>query len=136
MASGRPRHGRPRVWPSQAGTSGDVMSDAKTALSSALLDEIVRRVVEIAQPEKIILFGSAARGEMTEDSDADLLVVKDEVQDPGELEGRIYVSLIGVPFPVDVIVVSRQDVERYRDKVGSIIRPALRGGEVVYDALG
>ena len=112
------------------------MSDAKTALSSALLDEIVRRVVEIAHPEQIILFGSAARGEMTEDSDADLLVVKDEVQDPGELEGRIYVSLIGVPFPVDVIVVSRQDVERYRDKVGSIIRPALRGGEVVYDALG
>jgi predicted nucleotidyltransferase len=41
-----------------------------------LLNEIIRRIVEVAQPEKIILFGSAARGEMSPNSDLDLLVIK------------------------------------------------------------
>ena len=41
-----------------------------------VLDEVVRRIVEVAQPEKIILFGSAVRGEMGPNSDVDLLVVK------------------------------------------------------------
>lgn len=111
------------------------MSDNATRLSKALLDEIIRRVVEVAQPEQIILFGSAARGNMTRDSDADLLVVMDQVEHRGKLEGQIYVNLIGVRLPVDVVVVTREDVERYKDRVGAIIRPALREGVVVYDAL-
>ena len=111
------------------------MSDNKPSLSKALLDEIIRRVVEVAQPEQIILFGSAARGDMTDDSDADLLVVVDQVDHSRRLEGEIYMNLIGVRVPVDVIVVTRDDVQRYKDKVGTIIRPALREGVVVYDAV-
>ena len=111
------------------------MSDNGTRLSKELLDEIIRRVVEVAQPEQIILFGSAARGDMTGDSDADLLVVVDQVEHSRRLEGEVYVNLIGVRLPVDVIVVTRDDVERYKDKVGTIIRPALREGVVVYEAL-
>ena len=111
------------------------MTQGKTALPKALLDEIVRRVVETAQPDQIILFGSAARGEMANDSDADLLVVKEHVEHRGKLEQQIYLSLFGVRLPVDVVVVTRQDVEDLKDKVGSIIRPALREGVVVYDAI-
>ena len=46
-------------------------------LDQQTLDDIIRRIVEVAQPEKIILFGSAARGEMNRHSDVDLLVVKE-----------------------------------------------------------
>jgi len=102
-------------------------------LDPQVLDAIIRRIVEVAQPEKIILFGSAARGEMTRHSDVDLLVIK-EGADGLDLMGQIYRRLSGVGAAVDVIVVSPRDVERYRDSHALVIKPALREGRVVYDA--
>ena len=49
----------------------------KQVLDQKTLDDIIRRVVEVAQPERIILFGSAARGDMTQNSDVDLLIIKE-----------------------------------------------------------
>lgn len=99
-----------------------------------MLDEIVRRVVEVAQPDRIILFGSAARGEMGPHSDVDLLVIKSGVEHCGQLEERIYMNLFGVGVPVDVLVVTPEDVARIGDRVGSVIRPALREGREIYAA--
>ncbi|HEY71682.1 MAG: nucleotidyltransferase domain-containing protein [Chloroflexi bacterium] len=99
-----------------------------------VLDEIVRRIVEVAQPEKIIMFGSAVRGEMGPNSDVDLLVVKSGVSHRGRLVGDIYMKLIGAGQAVDVIVVTPEDIERYRDSIGLVIRPALQEGEVIYAA--
>jgi len=99
-----------------------------------VLDEVVRRIVEVAQPEKIILFGSAVRGEMGPNSDVDLLVVKPDVVHRGHLAGDIYVNLIGVGQAVDVIVVTPEDIERYRNAIGLVIEPALREGKVIYAA--
>ena len=96
-----------------------------------VLDEIIRRIVEVAQPEQIILFGSAARGEMGPNSDADLLVVKSGVH-RRRLAQAIYVNLIGVGQAVDVVVVTPEDVERYKDSFALVIEPALREGKVVY----
>jgi predicted nucleotidyltransferase len=79
------------------------------------LEEIIRRVVEVAQPERIILFGSAARGEMGPNSDVDLLVVKRGKFDQRRLTGDIYVSLYGVGQAVDVVVVTPKQVERHRN---------------------
>ncbi len=97
------------------------------------LDEIVRRVVEVAEPERIVLFGSAARGEMGPHSDVDLLVIK-QVSNPLELMGSIYMNLKGITVAVDAIVVTPSDVERYKDSHALVIRPALREGTVVYEA--
>ncbi len=108
---------------------------AAAVLDPRILDDIVRRVVEAARPEKIILFGSAARGEMTRHSDVDLLVVK-EGRDAHGLTARIYGNLRGVDAAVDVILVSPQDLERYRHSHALVIKPALREGRVVYDARG
>ena len=107
---------------------------AKEASRPAILDEIVRRVIEVAQPDRIIVFGSAARGQMGPDSDIDLLVIKGGIASRRTLAQQIYVHLFGVPAPVDVIVVTPEDVERFRDRVGSIIGPALREGKEVYAA--
>jgi len=98
------------------------------------LDEIIRRIVEVAQPEKIILFGSAVRGEMDPNSDVDLLVIKSGVVHRGHLAEAIYMNLIGVGQAVDVIVVTPEDIERYQNAIGLIIEPALREGKVVYVA--
>ena len=98
------------------------------------LAEIIRRIVEVAQPEKIILFGSAARGEMGPNSDLDLLVVKQGDFHRGRLTEAIYMRLIGVGQAVDVIVVTPEDVERYRNSQHLVIAPALREGKVVYAA--
>ncbi len=98
------------------------------------LDEIIRRIVEVAQPDKIILFGSAVKGELGPNSDVDLLVIKSGDVRRLQMAGEIYMNLIGVGQAVDVIVVTPEDVERYRDSWPTVIYPALREGKVVYEA--
>ncbi len=113
------------------------MANAAESLSTpgqALLDEVVRRVVEAASPDRIILFGSAARGSAGPDSDLDLLVVKAGVPHRRRLAQQIYSRLVGLEVPVDVLVVTPEDLEAFRDKVGTIIAPALREGREVYVA--
>jgi predicted nucleotidyltransferase len=97
-----------------------------------VLDEIIRPVVKIAQPDRIILFGSAARGTMGPNSDVDLLVVKSGQFHRGHLTEEIYMNLIGVGQAVDVVVVTPEDVERYQNSHALVIAPALREGKIVY----
>jgi predicted nucleotidyltransferase len=103
----------------------------KSTIAQDKLDLIIRRIVEVAKPEKIILFGSAARGAMGPNSDVDLLVIKSGANRL-DLMGEIYRNLHGVGEPVDVIVVTPEDVERYRNSFALAIYPALRDGKVVY----
>ena len=104
-----------------------------SGIDKSTLDEIIRRVVEVARPEKIILFGSAARGEMNRHSDVDLLIIKDGA-DAIELMGEIYMNLDGVGAAVDSVVVTPTDVEHYKDSHSVIIKPALQEGRVVYES--
>lgn len=112
---------------------GDPSGKAGATLDPRVLGEIIRRVVEVARPEKIILFGSAARGEMTRHSDVDLLVVAD-TEDRLATIDRIHGRLRGEHAAVDVIVVTPADVERYGNSHALVIKPALREGRVVYEA--
>ena len=104
----------------------------KHELSQKILDDIIRRVVDVAQPERIILFGSAARGEIGRHSDVDLLIVKEGGD--ANLRARIYERLYGVRVAVDAILVSPSDVERYKNSHALVIKPALLEGRVVYEA--
>ena len=99
-----------------------------------VLDKIVRRIVKVAKPEKIIMFGSAARGKMGPNSDVDLLVIKRGKYHKGRLSERIYMNMHGVGQAVDVIVVTPEDVERYKNSFALVIYPALKEGKVVYAA--
>ena len=109
------------------------MKAKKKILTEEMLQEIVRRIVAAVQPEKIILFGSAAREEMGPDSDLDLLVIK-SCRNRRETARRIRRKLIGVGVPKDIIVATPEDIERYKDTIGFIYRPALREGKVLYAA--
>lgn len=97
------------------------------------LDEIIQRIAEVAEPERVILFGSAARGDMGPNSDLDLLVVKSGQYHRGRLTEEIYMHLFGVGQAVDVVVVTPEDIEGFRDALSLVIAPALREGKVVYE---
>lgn len=100
-----------------------------------VLHTIIERIVEVADPERIILFGSAARGEMGPHSDVDLLVVKeDDNLSRGQLVEQIYMNLIGVGQAVDVIVVTPEEVDKYRNSHSVVISPALDEGREIYHA--
>ena len=104
---------------------------SEQVLDQAVLDEIFQRIVSVAQPERIILFGSAAHGQMGRNSDVALLVVRAGAH-RRRTAARIYRHLHGVGAAVDVIVVTPRDVECYRDSHALIIKPALTEGRVVY----
>lgn len=105
-----------------------------SALDAAILDDVIARVVQAAEPDRIILFGSAARGKADPDSDIDLLVIKSGVDSRSDLEGEIHMNLFGIGASVDVVVVTPEDVERLKDGVGTVIGPAIREGIEIYAA--
>lgn len=107
--------------------------ETKPTLPDETLEEVVRRIVEVASPERIVLFGSGSRGALTEDSDLDLLVVKSGAH-RRKLAQEIYVNLIGVGRSVDVVVVTSEDIERFGDSPALVIGTALRDGVEVYGA--
>jgi len=97
------------------------------------LREIVRHIVHAAQPEKIILFGSAARGTRGPHSDLDLLVIKRGDYNHNAVTRDIYRSLRDIEYAKDIIVVTPGEAEAYRDCFALVICPALREGRVIYE---
>ena len=102
-------------------------------LDKEVLEDIIHRIVEVADPDRIILFGSAARGEMGRNSDVDLLIIR-KGGDSHDLTTKIYRNLHGLGTAIDAIVASPEDVERYKDSHALIYKPALREGRVVYES--
>jgi uncharacterized protein len=98
------------------------------------LEELVRRIVEAVHPLKIILFGSAARGEMGPESDVDLLVVMPEGTHRGYTAEHIYVTVRRVGIPFDVVIATPGDLETHRETPGLVYREIAREGRTVYAA--
>ena len=96
-----------------------------------------RAIVQEIDPLKIILFGSYAGGKASKDSDVDLLVVVEsysgDEQVRREQEVRLYRALSHLRPPQDIIVVSKEEIERWRDDPNHIIARAVRGGKVLYE---
>jgi predicted nucleotidyltransferase len=103
-------------------------------VDETLLNEVVRRVLTVARPDRIILFGSAAAGQMTKDSDIDLLVVEPEPVNTRDRSVRIRRALGDVQYPVDVIVMSSERFEETKNIIGGIAYPARKYGRVLYEA--
>ena len=100
---------------------------------AGVVDEIMRRIVATTHPERILLFGSVARGQSSADSDLDMLVIVRGPVHRRALAQEIYKNLHGILTPVDVVVATEQDVQRHGQAIGSILRPALREGKVIYE---
>jgi predicted nucleotidyltransferase len=95
--------------------------------------EMVRRIVERFHPERIILFGSHARGTAAPNSDVDLLVVMQPQGSKRRRAVEIHGLLAGMGIPKDVIVVTPEEFEAYRDAPGTVIRTAWQEGKILHD---
>lgn len=101
-----------------------------------LINEIVGRILQVTQPSRVILFGSAATGTMTPDSDLDLLVIEDNVAYEREESIRLRSSLGDIGYPVDVFAMTRIRFEETKDVIGGLAYPANKYGRVIYEAPG
>ena len=95
---------------------------------------LIDRIVEAVNPIRVILFGSAARGEAHPGSDIDILVVVDEGRHRRHTAQELYRSIRGVGVPFDIIVAHPGDLEKHKDNIGLIYRNVLRDGREVYAA--
>ena len=103
-------------------------------ISENTIRQAVDRLVSAANPSQVILFGSYARGEATEDSDLDLMVIEREVQNAGEEMVRLHSVVGDVGVGVDVLVYSAEEATRRSQVPGTLLYWALREGKVLYDA--
>lgn len=103
-------------------------------LSRESIKQANAKVVAAARPSRVILFGSYARGEASEDSDPDLLVVEPTVENKAQEMVRLRRATGGIGAGVDVLVNSEEEVARRGQVPGTIIYRALKEGEVLYDA--
>jgi predicted nucleotidyltransferase len=101
-----------------------------------MIREMVNRIVEHFDPDKIILFGSHARGEAGPDSDVDLLVVMPVTGSKRKKMIEIGVVVHDIPLAKDIIVTTPEDFEWRKEIVGTVERPAAREGEVLYARAG
>lgn len=110
-----------------------VQSAMDTNAVQATIAEMVRRIVERFHPERIILFGSHARGTASPQSDVDLLVVMQPHGSKRRRAVEIHGLLAGMGVPKDVIVVTPEEFEAYRDAPGTVIRTVWREGKILHD---
>ncbi len=96
------------------------------------VNSLVRQIVEAVQPLRILLFGSAARGELGESSDLDLLVVMPEGVHRRKTAQKLYRRIRGVGIAFDILVATPADLDRHRDNIGLIYRTILEEGKEVY----
>ena len=100
----------------------------------AVIDEAVRRIVEAVQPVRVILFGSAARGEAGPDSDIDLLVVVRDGVHRRRTAHTLYRSLIGLGYATELVVATESDLRDFGDEPSFVFPDALRDGRDLYRA--
>jgi predicted nucleotidyltransferase len=104
-----------------------------SVLSPELLEEIVQRLVKEFDPERIILFGSYAWGTPSQDSDVDLLVVvPDSALSTAQRAARAHRALRGIGIPKDILVRTREEMERYRLVPASLEAEILDRGRPLY----
>ncbi|MBZ5624242.1 MAG: nucleotidyltransferase domain-containing protein [Acidobacteriia bacterium] len=103
-------------------------------VDDSVVPEIVRRLLNVTKPDRIILFGSAAAGTMNRDSDVDLLVVAKSPSNSVEEYAKLYQALRGLGFPFDVFVIGTERFEETKSIFGGIAYPADKYGRVIYEA--
>ena len=105
--------------------------------SDALLERMVRAIVDEVDPEQIILFGSRARGDAAAESDFDFIVVEAGPFGDGRSrhseEVRLYRALAGFDADADILVYCRDEVDHWRDSLNHVLARALREGKVLYE---
>jgi uncharacterized protein len=112
------------------------MTAANAPERRTAIAELTRRLVDALHPEQVILFGSHARGDTHRWSDVDLLVVVPDGSDARAARSLALDATRGVTVEYDLVVSTPSELRRQGALVGTILRPALRDGVLLYDAAG
>ena len=99
-----------------------------------LVEETIDLIVSEFHPERIIIFGSVARGSATDTSDLDILVVMDSDLKPTRRAREIYTATSDIDLAMDIIVLTPEEFEENRDDPYSFTSEIVRTGAVAYEA--
>jgi predicted nucleotidyltransferase len=110
----------------------NLRTDVKIHPDSKIVNDLISRIVSAAHPIRIILFGSAARGEMNPNSDIDVMVVMPEGTHRLNTTQYLYKRMLGFGYPVDIVVTTPSILEQHKNNIGLIYRTVLAEGKEVY----
>jgi len=98
------------------------------------LDQIVEIIVSVVAPDKVILFGSYARGDNRKDSDIDILVLKNGLKNERDVASELYMEFFNkkIRKPIDIIAMDPEKYDRLSDDIGYIYKTIKREGKVIY----
>ena len=113
--------------------SDEGVSTERVRIEPAIMGEIVRRIVRLIHPEKIVLFGSHARGDSRLESDLDLLVIADSTEPRYRRAVPLYGALSDILVPMDILVYSPSEVKEWSNVRQAFITTAVREGKVIYE---
>jgi len=102
-------------------------------VDEALLAEVVRRLVEAVDPDKIILFGSRARGDARSDSDIDLLLIKASNEPAHRRDARAYRAVGAIGVPKDLLWYTPEEIADWSPVKQHVVGHAMREGRVLYE---
>ena len=97
-----------------------------------VIDTLIQDLVEAVHPLRIILFGSAARGQIGPDSDIDVLVVMPQGVHRRRTAQLLYRQISGLGVPFDILVATPDDLEKHKDNIGLIYRVVVQEGKEIY----
>jgi predicted nucleotidyltransferase len=96
--------------------------------------KVIERILAVANPDRIILFGSATTSSMTRDSDLDLLVIERGFESQRQESVRLRKALGDLGIPVDVFAMTPERFEETKGVIGGLAYPANKYGKVIYEA--
>jgi predicted nucleotidyltransferase len=115
------------------------MTQQRPASSSAYqlqrpaFSDVTRCILSVSDPDRIIVFGSHARGDDDTGSDLDILVVMDGIESTRIESIRLRRALRGLMYPIDIIVITPKQLAKYRNIQGVIYQSAINDGKVIYE---
>jgi len=97
------------------------------------IDNIVEQLVRLYKPDKVILFGSLAQGQIHQDSDIDLFIIKSDVPEMGVDRIRQLDGLIKYRLATDFIVYKPDELDRRLQMGDPFVKNILDNGKVLYE---
>ena len=97
------------------------------------LQQVTRRIVEVFDPQRIIVFGSYAYGQPTSDSDVDLLIVMESNERPATRATQVSKLLRPRPFPMDIMVRTPEEIQQRLEMGDYFIQEIIERGKLLYE---
>jgi len=97
-------------------------------------DQIVKTIVSVVAPDKVILFGSYARGDYHKDSDIDILILKNGLKNERDVTSTLYMEFFNkkISIPIDIIATDYEKYNRLSNDIGYIYKTIKQEGKVLY----